>query len=133
MENIFNALGAQTDWAILVMRLALGLIFIAHGWRKLSGFSGTIKWLASEGFLPGWFWGTLVTFTELIGGILILVGLFTQPAALILVVNMMVAFLWNFKKGSGFFQHLELDLILIAALLLLATLGNGFFALGGMF
>ncbi len=123
---------AQGDWAILVMRLALGLIFIAHGWRKASNFAGTVKWMGGEGFYPGWFWASVVTCAELLGGLFILVGLFTQPVALTLVINMMVAFAYNFKKNAGFFGHLELDLILIVSLLLLSTLGNGFFSLNGL-
>jgi len=127
---MFNALIAQSDWAILLLRLTLGLIFIAHGWRKLKGFSGTIAWLGSEGFKPGWLWATVVTATEFGGGILILLGLFIQPVALLVTINMMVAFLYNIRKKKPLIGSLELDLILIAALLLLSTLGNGFFALG---
>lgn len=123
---------AQGDWAILVMRLALGFIFIAHGWRKLRNFTGTMNWLAGEGFYPSWFWAPLVTALELLGGILVLVGLFTQAVVILLAINMMVAFGYNFKKSAGFFGHLELDLILIAALLLMATLGNGFYSLNGL-
>jgi putative oxidoreductase len=125
-----NALLAQHDWALLVMRLALGLIFIAHGWRKLSNYRGTIKWISGEGFKPGWLWGTLVTIAEFGGGILILAGLFVQPVALVLTISMMAAFWYNYRKGKGFFNHLELDLILIASLLLMATLGDGYYSLG---
>ncbi len=127
---MLNALVAQSDWAILVLRLTLGLIFIAHGWSKLKNFSGTVSWLGGDGFKPGWLWATLLTANESLGGICILVGVFVQPAALLLVISMMVAFLYELKKKKPFFNHLELDLILIAALLLLSTLGNGFFALG---
>ena len=130
---MMNALLAQNDWAILVMRLALGLIFIAHGWKKANNFSGTTAWLGGEGFKPGWFWGTLVTVAELGGGLLILLGLFTQPVAIVLTISMMVAFAFNYRKKAGFFNHLELDIVLIAALLLLATLGNGFWSLNGVF
>lgn len=127
---MLNALVAQSDWAILVLRLVLGLIFIAHGFRKLKNFSGTVSWLGGEGFKPGWLWAPIVTATELGGGILILLGLFLQPVALLVTINMMVAFLYNIKKKKPFIGSLELDLILIASLLLLSTLGNGFFALG---
>ena len=132
MENILNVLVAQNEWAILVVRLALGVIFIAHGWRKAHGFPKTVEWLQGEGFKPGWFWAFVVTAVELGGGVLILLGLFVQPVAVILAINMMVAFAWNYKKGNGFFQHLELDLILIAVLLLTATLGSGMYALGNL-
>lgn len=128
-----NALLAQSDWAILLMRLALGLIFIAHGWKKVKGFPGTVKWLKSEGFKPATFWAFLLSTAEFGGGILILVGLFTQIAALVLTINMMVAFVYNYRKKASFFGKLELDIILIAALLLIATLGDGFYSLNGLF
>lgn len=132
MQNVFNVLVAQSDWAILVVRLALGVIFIAHGWRKLKNYSGTVAWMRGEGFYPGWLWAPVVTAAEIGGGLLILIGLFTQPAAMILAINMVVAFIYNFRKNKGFFSYLELDLILLATLLLLATLGSGFYALSSV-
>ncbi len=130
---MMNVLYAQSEWALLVLRLALGLIFIAHGWRKLHNLKGTVSWIAGEGFKPGWLWGGLITAAELIGGICILLGVFVQPVALILTITMMAAFIWNLKKGNGFFQHLELDIVLIAALLMLATLGEGIYSLARYF
>lgn len=133
MTNIFQALIAQTDWALLVFRLALGVIFIAHGFSKLKNFGETVAWLGGDGFKPGWLWATLVTVAEFIGGLFILAGFLTQPAALVLVVSMMTAFAYNFRKKAPFFHHLELDIILIAALLLLATLGGGSFSVSKFF
>lgn len=128
MTNIFQALAAQTDWAILVLRLAIGLIFIAHGWNKIRNFTNVVNWMHTEVVRPGWLWAPLVTALEFGGGILIAVGLFVQPIALLLTVNMMVAFWYNFKSKKTFFHHLEIDLILIASLLLLATLGAGMYS-----
>ncbi len=127
---MIQALIAQHEWALLIFRLILGLIFIAHGWRKARNFAGTMSWLEGEGFRPAWLFAPLVTAAELGGGVLIALGIFTVPVAIILTINMMVAFAWNFKKKNGFFHHLELDLILIGALLLLATLGDGHYSLG---
>lgn len=130
---MIQALLIYNGWGILVLRLALGIIFIAHGSRKLKNLKNTQAWFHSEGFKPGWFFGTLVTFSELLGGIAILLGFFMQCAALILTIVMLFALSFNVRKKKPLIGGFELDIILIAALLLLATLDNGYFALNSFF
>ncbi len=130
MQNIFNVLIAQTDWAILTLRVVIGVIFVMHGWRKAKSFSSVAKWFASIGLRPGAFWAGLATAAELLGGLCILIGFLVAPAALMLAVVMIVAAITNLRAKKSFFQFLELDLILLASLLLLATLGSGFLAVG---
>ena len=128
-----NALVAQSDWAILVLRLALGVIFIAHGLTKLKDIPGTIAWFKKWNFKPASAWAFVAMATQFVGGIFILVGFLTQISCLVLAVEMVIATLFNIKRKDPFFKSLELDIILLAALLLLATLGNGFWAVGNFF
>ena len=76
--------------AVLVLRLALGAIMIAHGAQKLfGGMPKFMGWLNSMG-IPGWM-GYLTVAAEFGGGILLVVGLLTRLAALSIVIDMAVA------------------------------------------
>lgn len=133
MVNFLNALGAQADWAIFALRIAVGLIFIAHGAKKFKDFTESSQWFDRSGFKPGIAWNTIAAFTQLLGGLCILVGFATRAAAGILVIEMIIATLFNLKRKEPFFEVIELDILLLAALLALATLGDGFVALGNLF
>jgi putative oxidoreductase len=131
MQNVLNALVAQAGWAILLLRIVLAVIFFAHGWPKIKNFKGTAGWLGGEGFKPGWFWAALVCIAEVGGGIFLLLGLYTQVAALVLTVNILVALFFKVHKKAGFKVDMthggwEFDLLIIAALLLLTTVGSGY-------
>ena len=76
--------------ALLVMRLALGAIMVAHGYHKVfGGLHHFAQFISSMG-LPGWL-GYVSAFTEFLGGLLVLAGLFTRPAAFAICINLMVA------------------------------------------
>jgi putative oxidoreductase len=135
MQNILNALVAQTGWTILLIRIVLGVIFIAHGWPKLKNFKGTVGWLGGAGFKPGWLWAGLLTAGELLGGLCILAGFYVQIAALVLTVSMIVAMIYKIRNKTPFLVMTapgwEFDLLIIAALLLLATTGSGYLSFLG--
>ena len=120
-----------SDQALLVLRVAVGLIFVAHGWPKLKNLKGTQEWFGSVGFYPGWLWGTLVSLLEGIGGPLLIIGFGTQPLGLLLAIQMLVAAVWQKKQGKNFSGGYELDLLLAAACLALATAGGGAISLEG--
>ncbi len=111
--------------ATLILRVIVGVIFLAHGWKKLKHYKGTIEWFRSIGFRPAQLWGTLCTFAELIGGAMLVLGFFTQLVAIALLINMLVAVTYNILSRQGFFKTIELDLILIAALFMIVSLGSG--------
>src|SRR5688572_30398096 len=73
------------DRACVVLRAGAGLLFMAHGLQKLFGFfGGSVVPLASRMGVAG--------VLELVGGLLIVLGLFTRPVALILAAEMLVAY-----------------------------------------
>ncbi len=78
-------LNSLRGYALSVMRMVIGLTFMSHGLQKVLGLLGGKQIPASSmAGLGGYF--------ELIGGILILVGLFTRPAAFVLCGEMAVAY-----------------------------------------
>ncbi|PIT93235.1 MAG: hypothetical protein COU06_01065 [Candidatus Harrisonbacteria bacterium CG10_big_fil_rev_8_21_14_0_10_38_8] len=121
------------DWAVLVLRLAVGAIFIVHGYSKIKNFKASLKWFHSEGFKPGWFWGSIVTITELVGGVFILIGFLTHFATIALAINMVVATIFNIYKKNPFVPGYELDILLLASLILLSTIGTGALSLDNFF
>jgi putative oxidoreductase len=76
--------------ALLVMRLTLGAVMVAHGYQKVfGGLHHHVQFIQSLG-LPGWT-AYLSAFAEFFGGLLVLLGLFTRAAAFTICVDMSVA------------------------------------------
>ena len=123
------------DVGLFIVRLALGIIFIAHGGQKMFGWFGgrgleaTVTGFAGMG-IPTVF-GYLAAFTEFFGGVAVLIGLLSRLAALGLTVTMAVAIAMVHGK-NGFFlanQGFEYNLALIAMALAVAIAGPGRIAL----
>jgi putative oxidoreductase len=119
----------------LILRLALGVILAAHGAQKLFGWFGgygleaTGQWMASVGFTPGYLMALLAGSAEFFGGLALVLGLLTRPAALVAAFTMLMAM--TVHIGNGLFlsnNGYEFALILLAASLALAIQGGGTFA-----
>ncbi len=113
-----------SDWGILALRLVLGAIFIAHGWPKIKNLKGTAEAFRGMGFRPGRFWATLIALLEFVGGIALLLGFLTQIFALLFALEFVVIIL-KVKRKKGLVEGYEFDLLILAALLALVTLGGG--------
>lgn len=118
-----------SDWSLLVIRLVVGVIFLAHGWPKIKNLRQNAINFGMMGFKPGAFWGTIVAFAETFGALSILLGLFSSWAALALAVDMIVATLWRIKNGHKLVNGYELDLILMASAFAISALGPGMYSL----
>lgn len=120
----------NTDRALLVLRLAVALVFIAHGHAKLFGFghAGVTGFFASLGIpLPGiaaW----CVTLLEFGGGIALAAGLFTRVLASLFVINMVVAIVLAVLP-KGFVGGYELEFLLAMGSLALAFAGAGAYSM----
>src|SRR3954470_11738886 len=136
----FPALGAFYEklepFALLILRVGIGIILIPHGAQKLFGWFGGLgfeKFAALVdrlGYKPGIFWLTLVALTEFVGGTLLLLGLFTRAAALAVVIFMIVAV--QFTSAKGFFwtqQGLEYSLLILFVGLVFLIRGGGEYSL----
>ena len=118
--------------APLAVRVILGILMIAHGAQKLqAGPANFGRDLAGMGVPLPVLTGYVVTFAELIGGILLVVGLLSRLAALLLTVNLTVGLLLV-NVGIGFLTPpgaaspgVELPLAFIAGLLAILLAGPG--------
>jgi len=93
--------------ALLVMRLALGAIIVDHGYHKVfGGLHHHVQFVTSLG-LPAWS-AYLSAFTEFLGGLLVLIGLFTRIAAIAICIDLSVAILkvhlHNGLMGNGGYE-----------------------------
>jgi putative oxidoreductase len=96
----FDFLNRLQPLALLLLRLVLGAILIAHGYRKVfGGFHHHMDFVGSLG-LPAWM-AYLSTGTEFFGGIAIVLGLFTRFFSLAFAIEMAVA-IWKVHFKNGF-------------------------------
>lgn len=119
---------------LFLLRIVLGIIFIAHGGQKVFGWfggyglEGTAGFMATLGIPKALSY--LASFTEFFGGLAMIAGLLTRPAALGLAVTMLVA-IFNVHLAAGFFapNGLEYPLSLSAIALSIFILGPGRYSL----
>lgn len=123
--------------AIVIVRLILGLGFIAHGTQKLFGWfgghglPGTGGFFETLGFRPGVAFALAAGLGETVGGILTLLGLGGALGPVLIVLVMLTA-IGSVHFNKGFFNTdggWELNAADIAAALLLAFAGNGIYSL----
>jgi putative oxidoreductase len=126
-----------TNLALLFLRLVVGALFIGHGTQKAFGWfggygmAGTAGFMEQLGLKPGRLHATAAAFGETVGGLLVLLGLWTPVGAALIVAVMLVAIktvhlpkgVWNTNGG------LEYPLTLIAVALFLAANGPGAYTL----
>jgi len=121
---------------LLLIRLVFGLTFAAHGTQKLFGWfggyglGGTAGWLESIGFKPGKFYAASAGLSEIVGGVLLALGLWLPMAALLITFTMLVAIVkvhngsyWITANGN------EYNVAIIAVAIGLALVGPGEYAL----
>jgi putative oxidoreductase len=123
----------SASWTPLPLRLALAAVFIAHGAGKVLGrFGGPglakfTSYPAPFPFMrPGWLWMGVAAFAELIGGVLLLLGLLTRVGAFLIFCTMLTAIIGVHLKG-GFFAPggYEYPMTLAAVCLALLISGGG--------
>ena len=136
MTRIFRSASAsQLDTGLAILRLVLGIVFIAHGGQKLFvyGFDGVAGGFGQMGIPMAGLFGPLVALGEFFGGIALVAGLLTRVAGLGLAAIMLGATLIA-HRAAGFFMPsgYEFTLTLFAASLALAFTGAGRWSLDGV-
>ena len=126
-------LATDVSVAALALRVPVGTIFAAHGAQKLFGWfggyglTGTAGWLESIGLAPGLLMALLAGGAEFFGGLALILGLLTRPAAFSLSIAMVVA-IFSVHFSNGFFisnNGYEYALALLAGSLSLLASGGG--------
>ena len=112
-----NFLNKNQDNFFFVFRIIIGLLFLLHGWMKVPGIMNGSIGMGSLFFYAG--------IIEVIGGIMIIIGLFTQEVAFIGAIEMLVAFFTVHAKSglNPLVNQGELAVLFFAAFLILLTYG----------
>ena len=126
MKNFY----IKDDYAILLLRIGIGLMFILHGYPNIMG--GMDKWsgLGAFGmnsigisFYPA-FWGFMAAFSEFFGGIMLVLGVYTRLFSFLLFITMFIASCAHLASGDGIMgssHSIELAIVF----LFLSMFGSG--------
>ena len=129
------------DLASLILRVGLGIMFVSHGLQKAfgmfggTGIGGFSEMLSGMGFKPALFWAYLAAYAELVGGLFLILGIFTRGASFLLLVLIIVAAIkvhlskGFFLSGGGF----EYTFIIACICLALIIMGGGKYSLFNKF
>lgn len=140
-QTLLRILKSDAGLAALVVRMPVGLILASHGAQKLFGWfggyglEGTGQWMASIGLEPGYLMALMAGSAEFFGGLGLILGLFTRPAAALSAFTMLVAiFSVHFEHGLFLSNNgYEFALALLAATAGLAIQGAGSYAMDSAF
>lgn len=123
--------GDRRDAALFIMRIVIGLLFVAHGLAKLQtpmGVQSLANALDGMGFAAPMMWAWVVVLVESIGGLFLVLGIFTRISALLIGVIMVVAIIkvpWAAGMISAPGKGLGVDYPLVYLMPLLAILLQG--------
>ncbi len=125
---------------LLLFRCALGAVMLAHGINHIFGggkIEGTGRWFASLGMKPGILHAWLASIMEVVGGVLLVLGLLTPFGGAVIIGVMLVAWITN-HRGNGFFifrpgEGWEYVMTLTFAGLAIAVVGPGEWSLDNAF
>jgi putative oxidoreductase len=139
MTNIYLTLGPI---AYALLRIVVGLALVPHGLRNTFGFfpntgvqahslAELAEQLDRDGYRPGDFWAPVISVTQLVGGPLIALGLFTRPVAAVVLIFLIVANVERWRVGRYFWNRLGLEYTLMWAIATLYVMihGGGIYSL----
>ncbi|MDQ1623490.1 MAG: putative oxidoreductase [Actinomycetota bacterium] len=136
MTSPVSPAATQSSLARTVLRLALGVVFFAHGWQKIFEYTipGTQAAFAQMGVPAAQLVAPAIGFLELVGGAAIILGVLVRPVAALLALNMLGA-LFLVHAPAGIFADkggYELVLVLAAGAAALAIAGAGRFSIDAL-
>jgi putative oxidoreductase len=136
MTSPVSPAATQSSLARTVLRLALGVVFFAHGWQKIFEYTipGTQAAFAQMGVPAAQLVAPAIGFLELVGGAAIILGVLVRPVAALLALNMLGA-LFLVHAPAGIFADkggYELVLVLAAGAAALAIVGAGRFSIDAL-
>jgi putative oxidoreductase len=130
IKTVFST---RAGYGLTIVRILVGIIFVAHGGQKLFGLfggyglAGTAQYMESLGLTPGYVMASLAGGAEFFGGVALIIGLLARPAAVVLIVMTLVA-IFSVHIHNGLFMAnngFEFALALLGALIAVLIEGPG--------
>lgn len=130
IKTVFST---RAGYGLTVVRILVGIIFVAHGGQKLFGLfggyglAGTAQYMESLGLTPGYVMASLAGGAEFFGGVALIIGLLARPAAVALIFMTLVA-IFSVHIHNGLFMAnngFEFALALLGALIAILIEGPG--------
>ncbi|OWJ68397.1 DoxX family protein [Inquilinus limosus] len=130
-------MSAFSSFFAFFARIFLAVLFVMSGWAKLTGFEGTVGYVASNGLPVPQLFAALTILVELGGGILLILGLFSRLAAFImagftLLTIVIVHHFWTMADAEMQMNQLMAmkNLAIAGGLLMVTAFGPGAWAVG---
>jgi putative oxidoreductase len=130
-------MSAFSSFFAFFARIFLAVLFVFSGWAKLTGFEGTVGYVASNGLPVPQLFAALTILIELGGGILLVLGLFSRIAAFImagfvLLTIVLVHHFWAMGDAEAAANQLAAmkNLAIAGGLLMVTAFGPGAWAVG---
>ncbi|HTR05756.1 MAG TPA: DoxX family protein [Paraburkholderia sp.] len=134
----YNLFGPGNSAVLLVSRILLAALFVLFGWSKVTGFSGTVDYMAHVGAPVPMLSAAIAVIMELVVGILILVGFYTRPLAVLLALYTVGTAIighhfWNMTGADQMANMINFykNVSIAGGLLALAVTGPGRFSIDG--
>jgi putative oxidoreductase len=133
LESLFAGFAPVAE---AMLRVAVGLALVPHGLRMTFGFFANTgqpfrnpamlaEYLNRSGYRPGYFWALAISFTQLVLGPMLALGLCTRLAATPIVIFLFVSCVERWRVGGYFWNTLGLEYTLMWALAALFFLAHG--------
>jgi putative oxidoreductase len=114
------------------MRVFAGIALIVHGWPKIQNPLGMAGMVEGLGFAPGVFWAPLLAATEFFGGILLVLGLLTRPAAFATTIVLLTTVYAHWVAMGQGWSGAELSILWSTILLYFVMAGGNRFSVDAM-
>lgn len=122
-KNDFGTVAGCAMTGKFLLRLLVGVIFLYHGIMKFINLQGTMGFFANGVHIWGWL-GVVVAVVEVVGGAMLILGLWSKWAAYglgIVILGALILVTARFPVAAGF----ERDILLLFSLIVIATSGPG--------
>jgi putative oxidoreductase len=124
IPQLTSLLQTLAPFSYALLRVAVGLALVPHGLRNTFGLfpntgiralnlTALARQLDAGGYRPGKFWAPAISVTQLVGGPLLALGLFTRPVAAVVFVFLLVANVERWRVGKYFWNQLGLEYTLM--------------------
>lgn len=112
---------------IFILRLVLGILFVAAGWWKINNMGMVVGYFGTMGFSA--FQAYLVSWVELVGGLFLILGILTKPTCVAFAIEMAVI-VWGTDSTPSiiYFGH-DYQFVLLGCFLALYIMGPGTYSL----